>query len=531
MSGMKQGGNEDDDSPCCPPHPAFVHGLCSKCGAKEDTGGGAPGPGVAVEYWLMKDDDDDSPCCPPHPAFVNGLCSKCGAKEDDTAGGLLGDGVTVAYYKTNQGGDAAAAEHCPPHPGFVGGLCSRCGAMEEDTAGGALGVTVAYETMKQGVDAGASASSLAAVGALVTQALPMTNIPRAPDQATLLLTKKLILILDLDHTLLNSTRLNKFSPIEQEKGFTSNTMDDPSMGIFRLDRYSINMLTKLRPFARGFLAQANTMFEMYVYTLGGPDYARAVVQLLDPDGAYFGERVVSSQESSRRDMKSLDVIPGAEDAAATVVIIDDTETVWPWHQDNLILIDRYFYFASGCNKLDYQFNSLAEQGLDEKEHDGALAVVLSVLGRVHKGFFDSVHDHGGHRADVRAVIREARSQVLRGCTLVFSLSESAEDNGEDSPMRPLAEKLGAVCQVDVDQTVTHVVAEDPRTQKAQWARSNVKFLVNPEWIKVASSRWCRQDELKGFGWHCNGEKMELPFGPDSHLLAMRVGTVNVQRAD
>jgi RNA polymerase II C-terminal domain phosphatase-like 3/4 len=172
-----------------------------------------------------------------------------------------------------------------------------------------------------------------------------------------------------------------------------------------------------------------------------------------------------------------------------VVILDDTDSAWPGHQDNLILMDRYHYFACTCRKFRYNIPSMAEQARDEREHDGSLAVVLGVLNRIHQAFFDD------DRADVREVIAEVRRQVLPVCTVVFSyLEEYMEDFPEDTLMWTLAERLGAACQKDVDETVTHVVAEDPGTQKAQWAREHGKFLVNPEWIKAVNFRWCRVDE-------------------------------------
>ncbi|CAD6241912.1 unnamed protein product [Miscanthus lutarioriparius] len=207
---------------------------------------------------------------------------------------------------------------------------------------------------------------------------------------------------------------------------------------------------------------------MSVYTLGDRGYARAVVKLLDLDGAYFGGRVVSSDESTRRDRKSLDVVPGAD--AAAVVILDDSSHVWPEHQENLILMDRYLYFADSCRTFGYRVRSLAELRRDEREHDGALAVALQVLTRVHQGFFDSVL--GGRCSDVREVIRAVRSEVLRGCTVAFSRVILLEDVAGDHPMWKLAEQLGAVCAADADATVTHVVALDPGTDKARWARDN-----------------------------------------------------------
>jgi RNA polymerase II C-terminal domain phosphatase-like 3/4 len=397
-------------------------------------------------------------------------------KEEDTEGGP--PELAIAIGDENEtmkqgGGEAEAAA----------ARCSRCGAAEEeeeDAGGSAFRLAV-------GNVQGASAQPASASASTTT-----TTAPRASDLATLLRARKLTLILDLDHTLLNSTGLDDFSPSEERNGFTSSTRDDPATGLFRLDTYGVPVLTKLRPFARGFLEQASAMFEMHVYTLASRAYATAAVGLLDPDGVFFGARVVSSAESTRRDVKSLDVVPGAEAAAA--VILDDSDSAWPGHQENLILMDRYHYFASTCRDFGYDVSSMAALNRDEREHDGSLAVALRVLKRVHRGFFDSVLDGGGGSPDVREVIREVRRQVLLGCTVAFSRVNYMEDFAVDTPMWTLAERLGAVCEVDVDETVTHVVAEDPGTEKAQWARDNNKFLVNSEWIKAASFRWCRQDE-------------------------------------
>ncbi|GJM87129.1 hypothetical protein PR202_ga03053 [Eleusine coracana subsp. coracana] len=365
--------------------------------------------------------------------------------------------------KMNPGGIDGAASLCPPHPGFVYGLCFLCGAKEEEDA----------------------AEEVAAEG----PAPEKKSIPRASHLGTLPRARKLTLVLDLDHTLLNSTELNDLSPIEQGHGLTRRARDDPGKGLFRLDLDPNRMLTKLRPFVRGFLEQASAMFEMYVYTLGDQDYAAAAAKLLDPDGAYFGGRIVSSDESTRPDRKSLDVIPGAD--PVSVVILDDSDYVWPDHQDNLILMDRYLYFASACRNLGYGSTlSLAELRRDEREHDGSLAVVLEVLKRIHHGFF--VDD--GRRSDVREVIRAVRREVLRGCTVAFSRVIPLEVRAQDHHMWKLAEQLGAVCAADVDATVTHVVAQDPSTEKARWARGNNKFLVNPNWIKAAGFRWCRPNE-------------------------------------
>lgn len=70
------------------------------------------------------------------------------------------------------------------------------------------------------------------------------SIVSTSDRATLMNKRKLILILDLDHTLLNSTKLNELSLAEQSKGFTRYTIGD----LFWLDLDDL-LLTKLYLFA------------------------------------------------------------------------------------------------------------------------------------------------------------------------------------------------------------------------------------------------------------------------------------------
>ena len=63
------------------------------------------------------------------------------------------------------------------------------------------------------------------------------------------------------------------------------------------------------------------------------------------------------------------------------------------HKDNLILVERYHFFASSCRQFGFNCKSLAELKSDESEPDGALARILIVLKRVHHTFFDVCLTH------------------------------------------------------------------------------------------------------------------------------------------
>ncbi|KAJ0232157.1 RNA polymerase II C-terminal domain phosphatase-like 5 [Hirschfeldia incana] len=216
--------------------------------------------------------------------------------------------------------------------------------------------------------------------------------------------KKLHLVLDLDHTLLHTTRLLCLTEAEkyliEEAG--SNTRDD----LYKWQPQGENpvvFLTKLRPFVRDFLEEANKLFTMYVYTKGNRDYARFIMSMIDPKGIYFGERVITKDESPY--MKTLDLVLAHERG---VVIVDDTRDVWPYHKSNLVEISKYNYFSTNKSQ---QSKPYSEEKTDESEDNGGLANVLKLLKEVHCGFFSVNEEKELESKDVRSLLQESFSSV------------------------------------------------------------------------------------------------------------------------
>jgi len=52
-----------------------------------------------------------------------------------------------------------------------------------------------------------------------------------------------------------------------------------------------------RPGLNRFLEEMNKMYEMHVYTMGTRSYADAICNAIDPEGKYFGTRILSRDES------------------------------------------------------------------------------------------------------------------------------------------------------------------------------------------------------------------------------------------
>ncbi|KAL3824623.1 hypothetical protein ACJIZ3_020652 [Penstemon smallii] len=249
-----------------------------------------------------------------------------------------------------------------PHPGVYAGMCMRCGQKMDDESGVAFGYI--HKNLRLAND------EIARV--------------RDKDLKKLLGQRKLYLVLDLDHTLLNSARL---LDITVEEGYLHGQgdalPDSLKRSLYRLNW--MQMMTKLRPFVHTFLKEASKMFEMYIYTMGERPYALEMAKLLDPGDIYFNSKVIAQGDCTKRHQKGLDVVLGQESA---VLILDDTEAVWGKHKENLILMERYHFFSASCKQFGFNCKSLSELRSDESETDGALASVLKSLQRIHSLFFD-----------------------------------------------------------------------------------------------------------------------------------------------
>ncbi|XP_026379185.1 RNA polymerase II C-terminal domain phosphatase-like 4 [Papaver somniferum] len=191
--------------------------------------------------------------------------------------------------------------------------------------------------------------------------------------------KKLCLVLDLDHTLLHSVRVQDVSVEDQEYlNLRVSSMKD-SDGNSLYMHMGCSRYTKLRPYTREFLREASKYFELFIYTMGTRDYAEEMGRLLDPQGKIFKSRIVSKDDSTKENRKNLDILSGPNEL--NTIIVDDTKRVWKKNKRNLIRIEKYNYFTEGGHILKKD----DEQGSDHE--DVALESITEILQGVHKIFF------------------------------------------------------------------------------------------------------------------------------------------------
>lgn len=124
--------------------------------------------------------------------------------------------------------------------------------------------------------------------------------------------------------------------------------------------------------------------------------------------------------------------------------------------------------------------------------DECLPIILDVLREVHKRFY-TLHD-AHQECDVKDIITTMKRSVLVGCFVVFSGFYPREVDPRVTPLGRLAENFGAVCQLDLSKTTTHVIAKKNHTDKVKTALARRITIVTENWLHASTRRWQRVPE-------------------------------------
>ncbi|KAJ8974676.1 hypothetical protein NQ317_018514 [Molorchus minor] len=234
------------------------------------------------------------------------------------------------------------------HPTIINDMCAECGA----------------DLRKDDIIGTASVPMVHAIPDLKVSEEQAQILGKA-DCERLLKDRKLVLLVDLDQTLIHTTNDN----------IPPNLKD-----IYHFQLYGPNSPwyhTRLRPGTHSFLNNIHNYYELHICTFGARNYAHTIAMFLDADQKIFSNRILSRDEcfdptSKKANLKSL--FPCGDD---TVCIIDDREDVWS-HASNLIHVKPYHFF-----KHTGDIN--APPGLDKQENDDKLGVDLTKIKKVVLG--------------------------------------------------------------------------------------------------------------------------------------------------
>ncbi|KAM9896581.1 hypothetical protein OXX59_007523 [Metschnikowia pulcherrima] len=177
--------------------------------------------------------------------------------------------------------------------------------------------------------------------------------------------KKLILVVDLDQTVIHAT----VDPTVGEWQRAPDNANYPyvkDVKSFFLEEEAVLppnwagpkpppnkcwYYVKLRPGLEQFLARVSEIYELHIYTMATRNYALAIAHIIDPCGKYFGDRILSRDESGSLTHKNLKRLFPVDQSM--VVIIDDRGDVWQW-ESNLIKVVPYDFFV-GIGDINSSF--------------------------------------------------------------------------------------------------------------------------------------------------------------------------------
>jgi len=185
--------------------------------------------------------------------------------------------------------------------------------------------------------------------------------------------QKLVLVLDLDHTLVHCTEKESdkvvdnifFLPTTQQKKY----------------------FLKLRPGLVQFLSSLKDRYELYVYTLASREYATKVLSLIDEKSAFFRkERIITREDIQPGSLKKLThILPFS---SSMVVILDDREDVWVNGTQNLIKAETFCYFET-----DLPVHATVSGELTLNSNDCYLERILPVLMDIHTEFYNGSQEN------------------------------------------------------------------------------------------------------------------------------------------
>ncbi|XP_060760967.1 RNA polymerase II subunit A C-terminal domain phosphatase [Neoarius graeffei] len=215
----------------------------------------------------------------------------------------------------------ARIEECS-HPIVMKGLCAECG---QD-----LTQLQNRNGKQQNPISTAMVSMVHSVPELMVSSEQAEQLGRE-DQKRLHRNRKLVLMVDLDQTLIHTT--------EQH----CQRMSTKGIFHFQLGRGEPMLHTRLRPYCKEFLEKISKMYELHVFTFGSRLYAHTIADFLDPEKKLFSHRILSRDEcidpfSKTGNLRNL--FPCGD---SMVCIIDDREDVWKF-APNLITVKKYVYF-------------------------------------------------------------------------------------------------------------------------------------------------------------------------------------------
>lgn len=244
----------------------------------------------------------------------------------------------------------------------------------------------------------------------------------------------------------------------QEEYVMPATDTEPS----RRETSTTTYYVKIRPGLGQFLESMHNFYEMHVYTMATRSYAVAIAAIIDPEKIYFGDRILSRDESGNIYQKSLKRLFPV--STSMVAIIDDRGDVWGW-SPNLVKVIPYNYFKIGdinsppvpiqqVTMYDLQNNTALNNGTPESIDTNVLSSVVEL-----PESSETAENGTAVQTDDRPVVTEpplvasldttASTESLNDPNVTYATIES---NGE-SHLPDMTDSISSITSSNPDPTI------------------------------------------------------------------------------
>lgn len=319
----------------------------------------------------------------------------------------------------------------------------------------------------------------------------------------LLSEKKLILIVDLDQTIIHAAVDPQIGQwINDKSAPNHDAVKDVKSFTLREQRregtVSCSYYIKLRPGLMDFLDKVSKLFELHIYTMATKAYALEIAKIVDPDGHYFGDRILGREESGSLIQKNISrLFPVTTDL---VTIIDDRGDVWGW-SPHLVRVFPYNFFA-GTGDINSGFlpkrSGLVTPGNDDvlSDNDNELEHLGKLLSKIHEEYYHKLGDapeklETAKIPDIGKLLPKMKSPVFSGLVFLFSGVFPLGVSIDNADIVQWVRSFGAVVVAELVPAVTHVIANSGGTVKARMAAGAGITVVGTSWIFACLEDWKR----------------------------------------
>jgi len=308
---------------------------------------------------------------------------------------------------------------------------------------------------------------------------------------------KLLLVLDIDHTLVHCTKDDRAAVVLSDP-----TMRSETFKMYFEETGDKPYFLKLRPFIKQFLETLSQFFHLAVYTMGGKTYAKKVMNIIDPDGTILKGRLVCRDDHADNVKKLQRMFPCDE---RMVLVVDDRDDVWSTPQ-NVLKIWKFRFWPSDANDADDGMMAPSENpnrtpdedwALDkmrQQNHDNILGTTANVLQAIHRIYYHNESLYRQHLVSACKIYADLQKRVFSGVNIVFSGVFPNNERPEERQEWKLAVQYGAQCHLELNDRVTHVVAARAGTAKVHKARKMDVYVVHINWLRQSVIHFIRMFE-------------------------------------